>query len=168
MHYNFDEPWDSPGNRELLDQCPDSYVLHSHGNDGRSLTNYLAIVGQNTVWPIDRPVCLDDISDGVGNTILVVENVGAGIHWTQPADLDFESMNFDLASSPPDGISSHYLPAAAVLADGAIHTLSGAEFPPARLQAMVTANTGDGPSLDSATTIEDGRDRPLRPETKSP
>lgn len=165
--YNFDEPWDSPENRKLLDQRPAIYSIHDLDKMSGSEANYLVVVGKNTAWPTNGSIRFDDISDGTENTILVVENIGSGIHWTQPADLNFDSMSFDLASSPPNGISSRYLPAGAVLADGSLHTLSASEFPPARLRAMVTANTGDDPLLDTATTIEDGRDRPLRLDSES-
>ena len=166
--YDFTKPWDSPENRLLLSQRPGLFALHDRNNDGGSTTNYLAVVGAETAWSVESPFSLDRITDGPPNTILVVENVGSGIHWTEPADLNFDSMSFELASSPPNGISSSYLPSAALTADGFVRVLPADEFPPERLRAMLTAAAGDEPSPYPAATIEDGRNRPLRSVSDSP
>lgn len=166
--YNFAEPWNSPENRKLLDQRPAIYALHDRDKVSGSVTNYLAVVGQDTAWPTKGSVCLDDITDGVENTILVVENVGSGIHWTEPVDLNFESMSFELASSPKNGISSSYLPAAVLDASGFVRTLHADDISQDHLRAMFTVAADDDALQGSVYTIEDGRDRPLRQDSESP
>ena len=95
--FHFDEPWDSPNNRKLHQLEPYT-VLHcpSHpdGMDSTD-THYVAVVGPGTVFPIDGTSRrLADVSDGPGDTLIVVEVANAGIHWMEPKDLDWRTMSF--------------------------------------------------------------------------
>ena len=85
-------------------------------------TNYLAVVGKDTMWPGAEGRKRDEIKDGTSETILIVENNGLGVHWMEPRDLAFDTMNFRLDT--PDGISSWYKYPAIVTADGSVRRLS--------------------------------------------
>ena len=91
MH--LDEPWDSPHNRPLLDEV-DVYVFHSHLNSNRSVsptdTDYVAVVGEETLWPETGTVTFRDVRDGTSNTLNVIEARGLGIHWAEPRDVTLE------------------------------------------------------------------------------
>ena len=47
--YSFQEPWNSPHNRALFRYVP-SYVCPTLSRSSE-LTNYVAVVGENTLWP---------------------------------------------------------------------------------------------------------------------
>jgi hypothetical protein len=169
--YRFDERWDGPHNRLLLNKRPNVFALHDRANTPDSFTNYLAIVGAKTAWPgqSERPgekgLKIPDDKNNNSNTILVVENVGAGIHWTEPRDLDIDTVNLDLAANPPDGISSSYHPAAVVMIDGTVRKLAANEFTPERLRLMLTVARDGDPKLTAESELKDGRDRSARTES---
>ena len=159
--YDFSEPWDGPNNRRLLDQRPRTYALHDRNDEPGSVTNYLVVMGPQTLWPGSEP---SDRPFGSPNEILIVENVGADVHWTEPRDLSLDSMNFDLAASPADGISSSYLPAAVALGDGSIRRLPPEKISPDELRDLLSGRGNLETALkDAAFALKDGRDRPKKP-----
>lgn len=91
--YEFDEPWDGPNNRRLLDKMPYVYACPSddHGRNGGAMrTSYVAVVGPATMWPGRSPVAVNEIKDGAAGTALVIEYSDLSIPWLQPADLEFD------------------------------------------------------------------------------
>lgn len=90
--FRFDEPWDSPNNRKLHDLDPNTN-WHCPSDPARARSNetqFVAVVGPGTVFPSDGSSRrLADVTDGPGNTLIVVEVVGAGIHWMEPKELDW-------------------------------------------------------------------------------
>src|SRR5438093_80728 len=61
--YRFDESWDGPNNSRLAEPVPRAF-----GFDGKehptTTTNYLAVVGAETMWPGATPRKRDEIKDG--------------------------------------------------------------------------------------------------------
>ncbi len=111
------------------------------------------------MWPGSEPT---DRPFG-GQAILIVENVGADVQWTEPRDLNFDTMNFDLSALAPDGISSSYLPAAIALSDGTIRQLPPGKISPEELRGLLTGQIDLETALNSSDfQLEDGRDRPKR------
>jgi hypothetical protein len=157
--YDFSEPWDGPSNSRLLDQRPQTYGLHDRNDEPGSLTNYLVVIGPETLWPGSSPA---DEPFG-SQKILIVENVGADVAWTEPRDLFLDTMSFDLAASAPNGVSSRYLPAAVALGDGSIRKLPPERISPDELRALLTGHTGLNAALASPhLQLNDGRERPLK------
>ena len=156
--YDFNEPWNGPHNRRLAGQMPQVYALHGEYHPGRSTTNYLAVVGPETVWPGSGQRTEQDVTDGPSNTVLIVENLGMGVHWMEPRDLSLSGMSFEINS--PDGISSKYVDPAVVLLDARVRRLRQ-DLQPATLKAMLTIAGGEriseGP--DGWSMLRDGRDR---------
>jgi hypothetical protein len=161
--YSFDEPWDGPHNRRLAARMPEVYALDGEHAPGRSTTNYLAVVGPETVWPSPGQRTKQDVTDDPSKTILIVENLGMGVHWMEPRDLAFARMNFAINS--PDGVSSKYVDSAVVLLDGNVRRLQQ-DLPPATLKAMLTIAGGEsigaGPG-GAGSLLPDGRDREIAP-----
>ncbi len=90
--YRFDEPWDSAHNRKLLKQMPAVYGCPADKKRPAGTTNYVAIVGPQTVWPEHCAVSYSHITDGTSNTLQLVETVDAGIKWLEPRDLSHEDL----------------------------------------------------------------------------
>lgn len=85
--FKLDEPWDSPHNKPLVDRMPSAFK--SPGSDlDDGYTNYLAVVGPNTVITSgDKPASMRNIRDGTSNTIMIVEADDAyAAIWTKPDD----------------------------------------------------------------------------------
>ena len=99
--YDFDEPWDGPNNKKLWDQIPYFYTCNGcdkcrkiggkpFGEMPRNATNYVAVVGAETAWPVGKQVKWSDMSDGSSNTLQVLEYSGMKVPWTAPVDLTYE------------------------------------------------------------------------------
>jgi hypothetical protein len=100
---------------------PRTYAFHGT-KFPTTTTNYLAVVGKGTMWPGAEARKRDDLEGSTSETILIVENNGLGVHWMEPRDLRFETMNFGIDT--PDGISSWYKLPAVVTAYGSVRRLS--------------------------------------------
>jgi prepilin-type processing-associated H-X9-DG protein len=94
--YNFDEPWDSPANLMVASRMPQVYGCPSDPQAAAGQTSYMVLVGPETMFPDANPTGLADCGDGTSNTILVVEVAGAGVGWTEPADLNVEQLLFEI------------------------------------------------------------------------
>ena len=102
--YRFDEPWDGPHNKALLESVPPVYRDPVHPGSEDAFAHYAAITGPGTAFPLEprkpvdfvpNPVGLSaattsirDIRDGTANTILV-GSIGPDrkIPWTKPEDV---------------------------------------------------------------------------------
>lgn len=160
--YDFAQPWDGPNNRKLAERIPRLFVFHGSERKGPPVTNYLAVVGEETVWPGTRLVSEKDVKDGLGKTILVVENLGAGVHWMEPRDLVFDGGTLPINSS--SGISSPYEDPAIATLDGSLYRLRPT-IEPKVLGAMLTIRGGEPVEHDETQgwfLLPDGRLRSLR------
>ena len=158
--YEFREPWDAPANAALADRMPRIYALHGDYRPGSRVTNYLALVGPNTVWRPGKPVTEKDVRDGPANTILVAENRGLDVQWMEPRDLDFATMEWTINSRR--GISSKYEAPAVVMMDGSVRRLAPTIAPDV-LRALATMDGGEAVSERDGTwqLLPDGRQRPV-------
>jgi hypothetical protein len=136
--YDFNEPWDGPKNKKLIDSPPRGYACPSNEENrqnGHTATDYVAVVGANAAWQGKSPRKMSDIGGKASQTIMLVEAADAHIPWTEPRDLDLDSFR---AGSPgcvtvsskhfPDHDFLTYARQAGVnvaLADGSVHFLPG-------------------------------------------
>ena len=95
--YDFNESWDGPNNRKLLEYRPRVYVCPSDrkaNEEGAICTSYIALVGSNAAFDGEKSRTLTDVDffGGASNTIILVETAGAGIGWTEPKDLDMDAI----------------------------------------------------------------------------
>ena len=100
--YSFEEPWDGPGNKQLLDTMPDVYADAPDGKPTDGFTRYAAVTGAGTMFspegiafdPVAKPrrlgrgVRFNDIEDAAFSTLMVgTLNDDARIPWTKPEDV---------------------------------------------------------------------------------
>ena len=85
--YHFDEPWDGPNNRKLLEQIPLAYRLPIKDHDP-TYTSYFALTGPGTVFSGNKGTALADIRDDPTTTILFVE-WKKPVPWTKPEDIPY-------------------------------------------------------------------------------
>src|SRR5262245_19561531 len=91
--YKFDEAWDGPNNRELRHVWLEEYLCHADWPAGpQRPTCYLAVVGNETLWPPCRSMSGQEIGDALHQKILVVEVSNSTIDWIEPRDLTFDTM----------------------------------------------------------------------------
>ena len=86
--YHFDEPWDGPHNRKLLDKMP--AVFRSPDEPATSQNAcYFVLAGPGTIFDGRVGTTFAQILDGTSNTILAVE-AKRDIPWTKPEDIPYD------------------------------------------------------------------------------
>lgn len=135
--FRLDEPWDSPHNLELIELMPDLYRNPS-ADTPPGWTSYLAPSGQGGIFHGDEGTRFSQITDGMSNTLLVLEvNPEAGTWWTAPDDLEFDLDN------PMEGLgAAHPGGFLAAMADGSVRFLASS-IDPEVLRALLTMAGGE-------------------------
>ncbi len=86
--YDFGEPWNGPHNIRLLSAMPPIYGCPSTSSSLQGYTSYVAVVGPHTAWPGSSSRVDNEMTDGTGNTTLVLECNTQQIPWLAPQDLE--------------------------------------------------------------------------------
>ena len=107
--YRFEEPWNSPHNMDIGKKLDGDYFrCPSDADASSSETSYMMIVGPGTISDGTSVSRIGNgISDGVSNTILLVEVTNSGASWWEPRDLDASQMSFKInsASAPRSAVA---------------------------------------------------------------
>jgi len=159
--YNFEEPWDSPGNIALLNKRPSVFdcvsrdessvratpvvaamgLLACSGGMIRPgiTTSYAAVMAPDGVFRGSEPVSISEITDGLSNTLVIGEVSGAQIPWTKPEDIDIrrhpqigDAMGFSNGLEPKYGVFF-------LVADGSVRRLE-LKTPQKTVDAIFTRN----------------------------
>lgn len=145
--------WNDPPNLPIASRSVDTYQCPTHGRrlprHGMWRTSYAAVRGPNTAFPDGRGLSLRDITDGVGNTVLIVEACGQPIVWSEPRDLDLAAnpVGINLPGDRPNesrGVFSSYHRSGvyALLADGSVRFVPDTTDTKV-LTALLTATGGE-------------------------
>lgn len=146
--YEKDDAWDGPKNVRLIN----GHVFHfdkphehtkgigpyvgpldfaqwfhccAHTSTHKYSANVVAVVGNETLWPGTATRSLANIPDGAGATVLLAETRDLDIYWSQPKDLVFDDMSFEINSPTRPSISSHHASGPSiVMADWSTYRLS--------------------------------------------
>ena len=138
--FHLDEAWDGPNNKPLIARMPKVYACP--GESGKlaaeGKTTYLVPRGPATIFPGAEGVKLKEITDGLSNTILVVDaSDDLAVTWTKPDDWmtvpDFATLGL---FGHHTGITNF------AMADGSVRSLK-ATIAPALLKALTTRNAGE-------------------------
>lgn len=136
--YDFNEPWDGPNNALLAKEMPAIFRCPSDKANPGTLTDYVAIVGPETIWQANRGTTFDEITDSFSNTIAVVEAAGLGVNWMEPRDLPFSAVaNGINPKQGPAMASGHPNSIIALFADGHTQTIQQ-NIPRKLLRAICT------------------------------
>lgn len=127
--YRFDEPWDGPNNSNLAGEIPFVYRCPSfegyHAKRGlettesRRLTNYVAV--EHPKAALAAGLQFRDCTDGLSNTLAVVESRQHSVHWMQPDDVTPTEFLHDLQSSAHPDQANHVGGTLTLFLDGAVH-----------------------------------------------
>lgn len=101
--YSFQESWNSSGNRQFGNRSDFACTAHSKSPE---MTNYVAVVGKNTLWPPPEEPQMWPASVGMRvepkwpNTIVIVELVESHIPWTEPRDITLDEFINTIKANP--------------------------------------------------------------------
>lgn len=139
--FHLDEPWDSPHNLALAKQLPSLFECPSHPRTpGRTITPYVAIVDQDSLWPGETALTLQDVTDGTMNTLAVVEWPESDIVWTEPRDLTRKTLPKWWHPDAQTLAGKHRHPGGVnvVMADCAVRFIEPSSLSGPRLRALLT------------------------------
>lgn len=141
--YNANEPWDSVVNQRVANVVIPTYKNPADSTGAPNETSYMVITGPGTLFEEGVGVKFQDLIDGASNTIMAVEVVGTGVKWSEPKDLDINTMIFKINAGGANAIGSPFPGGANVLmADGSVRFLSNDTLEQT-LRAMVTRAGGE-------------------------
>ncbi len=140
QQYDFTQPWDSPQNINLSFQMPPEFACPDDLDAAIQYeTSYMVVVGRGTMFPGAKSTSIADITDGLSNTIMVVEVPASGVSWLEPKDLDVQQLTFQVNGASGNDIGSHHPGGANVLmADGATKFVRDT-LPAQYLESLLTA-----------------------------
>ncbi len=141
--YDFDKPWNSPTNKALAAEIPKVYT-NPFDSGEQVETSYMVVTGPGTMFDGQKGISFRDVTDGASNTLLVAEVANSQTLWTEPRDLDVESMPRDFrASNQAECISGLRAGTAMIAAaDGAALYLD-IGIPPESLRQLLIRNDGE-------------------------
>lgn len=103
LRVDLSKPWDDPANAFLADTNIGAFACGS-ADLQPGVTTYVAIVDPRGIFSGSTPTEFGEISDGLSNTLLVVEVDSANaVHWASPEDTDLSTFVGSLSDPTHDG-----------------------------------------------------------------
>ncbi len=141
LQFHLKEAWDSEHNKKLIEKMPDVFAnpisALPPGNVPAGYTTFLAPVGQDTIFGGNKPVRMVNVTDGLSNTIMLVEvKPERAVPWTRP--IDYEFLPADPAAELAIGSDGQFQ---CVLADASVLTLPR-NLPKETLKHLFQMNDG--------------------------
>jgi len=126
QRFDLSDSWDGENNLELLSEMPKVFRCPFDPKAESFMTSYLAVSGQETVFPPQRCVRIQEVKDGPSLTIAIIEIASSRIPWTKPWDVAFED-----ASPSPRSLPSprNWGARSVLLVDGTTRIVSDATDP---------------------------------------
>ena len=165
-----DEPWDSEYNSQFHSQMPAIFRgAFDSSPASTGMTNYVWVVGENTVGNGSSGISLSRMSDGTSNTAVLFET-RRPICWMAPEDLTLDDLDKGISEDENDveaGINSHVLSngnrvSIVGFGDGSV-MLMRSDVPVDVLRALVIMNDGKSVSAsDYATNPDEEMEKAMR------
>lgn len=136
------KPWNHPTNSVAFNADVEAYGFQCHSADlPKGHTIYHAIIGPDAFFSDNgKPRTLDNISDGIANTLILTEvSPDQSVHWMDPTgDRGYEFLTQQLENAK----TAHTGGVQASMADGMVRFLSTTMRPDA-LEAIITIAGGE-------------------------
>lgn len=143
---DLEKPWHHPDNLRLQTRMPDVYrcpASHNKVTNPGFTTAYVAILGDDTAWPISQVRLLSQIRDGPDKTLAVLESENNRTHWMSTADPTMGEIDpYSAVGNPLIAQSSHQGEVVYSRCDGSVGTLTS-DTDLRHLRALVTIDGGD-------------------------
>jgi hypothetical protein len=134
--FDLTKAWDSPENSEISQTSIKTFIDPSSPNPAPGKTDYLFVTGKGTVFEDDKAVDFQSITDGLSNTIVLIEAKNQNASWAEPKDIDFsQPMALPPGNHPGGNI--------AAFGDGSVQFI-GSTRSPEGVRKLATRAANDG------------------------
>ena len=141
--FRLDEPWNSEDNRQVGDLAIALFQCPARSDMKLPTTNYLMVVGSHTISDGPEARKITEITDGLTDTIMLVEVADSLVYWAQPEDLHFDELKFIINGNKRQEIGSYHQHGANVaFCDGSVRLLKKSTNPQL-VKAMLTIDGGE-------------------------
>jgi hypothetical protein len=130
--FDKEKAWDDPVNRPVSQQIIG--VFRSAGDEG-ALCSYFAVTGKGTAFEGSKAARYSDVTDGLSNTIYIIESQQLGRSWAEPYDIDIDSTPNLIGYAPGQVPGPKGGLISALQMDGSVITLAPSEE---RFRAMAS------------------------------
>ena len=139
LYNSFDKSkaWNSPENAHLSNMRIPTFEDPSSDKAGTPTprTDYFFVTGPGTAFEDGKKMTFGEITDGLSNTLWVIEGKNGNVHWAEPKDFDISQ----LGTLPP---GNHPGGNIAGLMDGSVRFISQ-NINPGTLRALLTRDGGE-------------------------
>ena len=141
------KPWDDVANKKIAEQLPDLFKhLGREAKDKGStyfqcFTSPKALDSRNPFLVPGRKLGFLGITDGLSNTLMIVEGEGA-VNWLQPGDIAYDPKKPPKVGDPKTGKF------AAAMGDGSVRWFNIKKLGEEKLHALITVDGGEVVSID--------------------
>ena len=141
--YRLNEPWDSKTNQDVSKLAVEMFQCPGQPDNRLPATNYMMVVGEHTISSGREPRKITEITDGLTDTIMLVEVADSLVSWAQPEDLHFDQLKFTIDGGKRQQISSYHRHGVNVaFCDGSVRLLKKSTNPQL-VKAMLTIDGGE-------------------------
>ena len=137
--YDFDQPWDSPHNKQVVASVELSIFTCPSGDNIGGTTSYMVVTGQGTMFEGSKACSLANINDGSSYTIMIVEVPSSGRHWAEPVDISADEIVKQFEEGTIGETSDHIHGISFGFANGSVHFIRD-DIPTETLKALTTKN----------------------------
>ena len=128
--FHKDKAWDSPENQAVSKMMIPTFHDPSNPKMQPGGTDYVFVTGKGTIFEADKAITFSDVSDGMSNTIMLVEMKNSDINWAEPRDIDFSQPGVKLDGNHPGIVL-------VLFADGSVRSISK-NVSPQQIRDMAT------------------------------
>lgn len=137
LYSSFDltKAWDAPENLWISETQLKVFTDPSSNNPNPSRCDFLFVTGKGTAFESDQAAPFSSITDGLSNTLVVIEAKNSLQSWAEPKDMDFSQPIGLPPGNHPGGNNS-------LMADGSVRFLSNGIAAPV-MQSLTTRAGGE-------------------------
>jgi hypothetical protein len=140
LYERFDKTkaWNAPENAALTSMPVKTFQDPGSSAGDSPRSDYLFVTGPGTIFEDGKRVVMADVTDGLSNTMYIIETSTGAANWAEPKDFDISQ----LGTLPP---GNHPAGNLVGITDGSVQTLSK-QIDPLTLHGLMTRNGGEAVS----------------------